>query len=203
VGPYQAERPRTILMNSTETTRLRTLAPTLIVAEATGGYERALVAALAAAGLPLAVANPRQMRDFPKATGQLAKNGPPGCGSLGPVCRACPPNAPSARRASASAARCAPDAAPAAARHVDGGAQSARARHGRGPAQRGGAYPLTRAPGRQRAEGATEERREDVEPERAGQRYQRGPRSSGRGSFCLLRTGKDCPAQRAGSQGRG
>jgi len=53
--------------------RLRTLAPTLIVAEATGGYERALVAALAAAGLPLVVANPRQVRDFAKATGQLAK----------------------------------------------------------------------------------------------------------------------------------
>ena len=53
--------------------RLRTMAPTLIVAEATGGYERALVAALAAAGLPLVVANPRQVRDFAKATGQLAK----------------------------------------------------------------------------------------------------------------------------------
>jgi transposase len=53
--------------------RLRTLTPALIVAEATGGYERALVAALAAAGLPLVVANPRQVRDFAKATGQLAK----------------------------------------------------------------------------------------------------------------------------------
>src|SRR5262249_11609736 len=53
--------------------RLRTRAPTLVVAEATGGYERALVAALAAAGLPLVVANPRQVRDFAKATGQLAK----------------------------------------------------------------------------------------------------------------------------------
>src|ERR687888_1162873 len=53
--------------------RLRSLAPTLIVAEATGGYERALVAALATAGLPVVVANPRQVRDFAKATGQLAK----------------------------------------------------------------------------------------------------------------------------------
>jgi transposase len=53
--------------------RLRTLTPALIVAEATGGYERALVAALAAAGLPLVVANPRQVRDLAKATGQLAK----------------------------------------------------------------------------------------------------------------------------------
>ena len=53
--------------------RLRTLTPALIVAEATGGYERALVAALAAAGLPLVVANPRQVRDVAKATSQLAK----------------------------------------------------------------------------------------------------------------------------------
>jgi transposase len=47
--------------------------PTLIVLEATGGYQRAVVAALAAAGLPVAVVNPRQARDFAKATGQLAK----------------------------------------------------------------------------------------------------------------------------------
>ena len=53
--------------------RLRALAPTLIVLEATGGYETPLVAALAAAELPVVVANPRQVRDFAKATGQLAK----------------------------------------------------------------------------------------------------------------------------------
>jgi transposase len=53
--------------------RVRALAPTLIVLEATGGYETPLVAALAAAGLPVVVANPRQVRDFAKATGQLAK----------------------------------------------------------------------------------------------------------------------------------
>jgi transposase len=49
------------------------LTPTLIVLEATGGYAAALVAALATAGLPLVVVNPRQVRDFAKATGQLAK----------------------------------------------------------------------------------------------------------------------------------
>ena len=53
--------------------RVRALAPTLIVVEATGGYETPLVAAVAAAGLPVVVANPRQIRDFAKATGQLAK----------------------------------------------------------------------------------------------------------------------------------
>jgi transposase len=53
--------------------RLRAMAPALIVLEATGGYETALVAALATAALPVVVANPRQVRDFAKATGQLAK----------------------------------------------------------------------------------------------------------------------------------
>jgi len=53
--------------------QLRALAPALIVLEATGGYEAAVVAALATAGLPVVVANPRQVRDFARATGQLAK----------------------------------------------------------------------------------------------------------------------------------
>ena len=45
----------------------------VLVVEATGGYERALVAELAAAALPVVVVNPRQVRDFARATGQLAK----------------------------------------------------------------------------------------------------------------------------------
>ncbi len=53
--------------------RLRALQPTSIVLEATGGVERGLVRALAAAQLPVIVVNPRQVRDFAKATGQLAK----------------------------------------------------------------------------------------------------------------------------------
>ncbi|MEK7716718.1 MAG: IS110 family transposase [Pseudomonadota bacterium] len=52
---------------------LRTLAPSLIVLEATGGLESPLTAALATAGLPVAVVNPRQARDFAKATGRLSK----------------------------------------------------------------------------------------------------------------------------------
>lgn len=47
--------------------------PTLIVLEATGGLEVPLAGALAAAGLPVVVVNPRQVRDFARATGQLAK----------------------------------------------------------------------------------------------------------------------------------
>jgi len=54
-------------------THLRELTPTLVVLEPTGGLELPLTAALAAAELPVAVVNPRQVRDFAKATGRLAK----------------------------------------------------------------------------------------------------------------------------------
>ena len=53
--------------------RLVDLHPELVVVEATGGYERAVVAAGAAAGLPIAIVNPRQVRAFAKAVGRLAK----------------------------------------------------------------------------------------------------------------------------------
>ena len=53
--------------------QLQALQPTLIVLEATGGLEVPLTGALAAAGLPVVVINPRQVRDFARATGQLAK----------------------------------------------------------------------------------------------------------------------------------
>ena len=49
------------------------LRPALIVLEATGGLERAVVAALHGVGLPVVVVNPRQVRDFARALGQLAK----------------------------------------------------------------------------------------------------------------------------------
>lgn len=52
---------------------LTAAAPALVVLEATGGYELLCVAALVAAQLPVVVVNPRQVRDFAKATGQLAK----------------------------------------------------------------------------------------------------------------------------------
>jgi transposase len=53
--------------------RLRSLTPRIIVVEATGGDERPLVAALAAAELPVAVVNPRQARAFAPAIGRTAK----------------------------------------------------------------------------------------------------------------------------------
>jgi transposase len=49
-------------------------APRLVVLEATGGYETAVTAAVVAAGIAVTVVNPRQVRDFAKATGQLAKS---------------------------------------------------------------------------------------------------------------------------------
>ena len=66
-------------MNNNETDisvlaqRLKTLAPKLIVVEATGGLEMPLANTLAAEALPLVIVNPRQVRDFAKAMGQLAK----------------------------------------------------------------------------------------------------------------------------------
>lgn len=53
--------------------RLLKLSVQRIVLEASGGYERVLVATLVAAGLPVIVLNPRQVRDFAKALGFLAK----------------------------------------------------------------------------------------------------------------------------------
>jgi transposase len=54
-------------------TRLQALTPQLVVLEATGGYELPVAAACAAGGLPVAIVNPRQVRAFAQATGELAK----------------------------------------------------------------------------------------------------------------------------------
>lgn len=53
--------------------RLSQLKPALVVLEATGGFEVTVAAALGAAKLPVVVINPRQIRDFARATGRLAK----------------------------------------------------------------------------------------------------------------------------------
>ncbi len=52
---------------------LKELGPQLVVVEATGGLEMAVAAEMAAAGLPVVVANPRKVRAFARATGRLAK----------------------------------------------------------------------------------------------------------------------------------
>jgi transposase len=64
---YDAEGITTLI------TRLDGLTPALVVLEATGGLERLLTDALHQAGLPVAVVNPRQVRDFARASGRLAK----------------------------------------------------------------------------------------------------------------------------------
>jgi len=53
--------------------RLRGVCPRLIVSEATGGFEQVVAGALGAVGLPIVVVNPRQIRDFARALGRLAK----------------------------------------------------------------------------------------------------------------------------------
>lgn len=58
---------------ATLVSRLRPLKPKLVVMEATGGYQAPATAALSVAGIVVAVVNPRQVRDFGRATGQLAK----------------------------------------------------------------------------------------------------------------------------------
>jgi transposase len=77
VGQWPEQRtwqvPNTTAGIAALTDRLSALAPACIVLEASGGYEQDAAAALAGAGLPVAVVNPRQVRDFARATGQLAK----------------------------------------------------------------------------------------------------------------------------------
>ena len=53
--------------------QFQALNPQCVVMEATGGYEMPLSTALAAAGIPVAVVNPRQVRDFARSQGKLAK----------------------------------------------------------------------------------------------------------------------------------
>ena len=63
------------------------LGPALVLLEASGGLELPLVAALAAAALPVVVVNPRQVRDFARATGTLAKTDALDAAGPGPLCR--------------------------------------------------------------------------------------------------------------------
>jgi transposase len=71
--------------------RLRAARVVGVVVEATGGYEAALVAALQGAGVPVARVNPRQVRDFARATGRLAKTDRIDARVLAAYGRACTP----------------------------------------------------------------------------------------------------------------
>lgn len=82
------------------TERLRELSPALVAVEATGGFEVIVAAAIAGAGLPLAVVNPAQVRHFAQAVGKRAKTDPVDAGVIAhfaeavrPVPRALPDEA--------------------------------------------------------------------------------------------------------------
>ena len=72
-GALEARFPNDELGHAQLAERLRGLSPALVVMEATGNFQLELSVALAAAKLPMAVVNPRQVRDFAKALGMLAK----------------------------------------------------------------------------------------------------------------------------------
>jgi transposase len=72
-------------------TRLQAVQPTLLVLEATGGSQRAVVAALGAAALPVVVVNPRQARAFATAPGQVAKTDALDARALAPCAEAVRP----------------------------------------------------------------------------------------------------------------
>jgi transposase len=76
-GVYPTEETWTVAYDSEGVEqlalRLVALKPVIVVMEATGGLETALAAELVSHGLPVAVVNPRQIRDFAKAIGRLAK----------------------------------------------------------------------------------------------------------------------------------
>ena len=65
--------------------RLAKLQPTLVVLEATGRLESAAVSALAVADIPLAIVNPRHVRDFARSTGKTGEDGQARCADAGPV----------------------------------------------------------------------------------------------------------------------
>ena len=77
VAVWPTGKRRTLANDTTDidklTLWLQAQQPCLIVLEATGGYERAVLASLGTAGLPVAAVNPRQVRDFARAIGRLAK----------------------------------------------------------------------------------------------------------------------------------
>ena len=86
-------------------TGIEGLIPQIVDLEPTGGLELALVVALAAAALPVVVVNPRQVRDFAKATGTRAKTDTLDAGVLAHFADAVGPPV-------ASGSRCAPSRTP-------------------------------------------------------------------------------------------
>ena len=122
--------------------RLQDMHPARVVVEATGGPERLIVATLAAFGVPVVVVNPRQVRDFAKASGRLAKTDVVDAGILAWFGEALqPPLRPLASEQSQQlgAALGAPAATGG---NADGREESAPARPAGHPGGHSGAYPL-------------------------------------------------------------
>ncbi len=168
-------------------TRVRPLTPTVVVLEATGGYEVTVAATLASAALPVAVVNPRQIRDFARATGQLAKTDTLDARVIALFAEAVRPTArPAARRASARARRTGRPSPP-------------TRRHARRRAESPPSPPRSRpaAPSRRpyRLAGAT--------PSRASRPTSRPrprrPRSGGRPTNCCARSPASGPSRPARS----
>ena len=80
--------------------------PQLVVLEATGGLERLAVAALALAGLPVAVVNPRQVRDARQGERALGQDRCAGCRGAGALCPGAAPRAAHAARPPAAGPGC-------------------------------------------------------------------------------------------------
>ena len=89
--------PNTPAGHAQLTTRLAAVPGSHVICEATGGYERAVVAALHTAGLPVSVLNPARVRQFARASGELAKTDPIDAGVLAAFGRAFAPEATAAR----------------------------------------------------------------------------------------------------------
>ena len=125
-------------------TRLQHEPPTLIVLEASGGYELPVVAACTAAGLPVAVVNPRQVRAFARAIGRTAKTDAIDAHVLAEFGARVQPEARPLPDAATQAL--AALVAPSAAGHADGGASTLGAgAYARGAARSATAHSLARA----------------------------------------------------------
>ena len=122
--------------------QLSRLGPVAVITESTGGLELPLVAALATASLPVVVVNPRQVRDFAKSTGQLAKTDRLDAHVLAHFGEAVrPPMRPLRDAEYAGAWRCT-GAQAASDRHSGGGEEPPRSRRSAGSPSDRGSYQL-------------------------------------------------------------
>ena len=126
--------------------RLQAVQPTLIVLEATGGLEVPVAGALAEAGLPVVVVNPRHARDFAKATGRLAKTDPLDAPGPGALCGGGAADAATAARCPGTSLECPADTATPAGADAHSRASPPADGSSADPGGHPGAHHLARAP---------------------------------------------------------